>query len=432
MGQFFTPRNLLRIIWRRLPIMLLVLMIGLPAVVYYALNQPRVFEASAVIQIEPPQVVQTATQTAGPSADRQLDQIQAKLTSRDNLIEIVTRLNLFPETESMSERVGDLRDSLEIIKLIDPAQQFRPDVQPTGLIIRVQMGDADQAAQVANDLTNSILAEAAQRAEERAIRTLDFFTDQEQRVTAEITVVEDEISAFKLTNAGSLPSDLTAQRDLLNTYREQMLALEREIIELETSVDRLRGEDADRQIALLEGQRNLIQGSIDAVEADLAAAPDVAQDLAALDRRLTQLEAEYETITTNRTEAVIREQLESQDQVERFEILEEALPPEVSISTSRRKLAMAGGVLVGFLALGLGFLMEISRPVIRNASQLEAQLGIQPVITVPHITSRVQRQRRVLGFMALAGGLVALPMLLLGGLRDVVMRLFGGGSPASP
>lgn len=432
MGQFFTPRNLLRVIWRRLPIMILVLMIGLPAVVYYALNQPRVYEASAVIQIEPPQVVQTPTQSAGPSADRQLDQIQAKLTSRNNLIEIITRLNLFPATESMNERVGDLRDSLEIIKLIDPAQQFRPDVQPTGLIIRVRMGDADQAARVANDLTTSILAEAAERAEERAIRTLDFFTEQEQRVTEQINVVEDEISAFKLANSGSLPSDLTAQRDLLNTYREQMLALERDIIELETSVDRLRGEDADRQIALLEGQRNLIQSSIDGVETDLDAAPDVEQQLAALDRTLEQLEAEFQTITTNRTEAIIREQLESQDQVERFEILEDAQPPEVSISASRTKLAMAGGVFVGFLALGLGFLMEISRPVIRNASQLEAQLGIQPVITVPHISSRVQRRRRLVGFLALVAGLVALPMLLLTGLRDLVLRMVGAGAPASP
>lgn len=432
MGQFFSPRNLLRIIWRRLPIILLVLIIGLPLAVFFALNQERQYEAIAAIQIEAPQVVQSANQAVITSASTsEVDLIQQQLGSRDHMIEVITRLGLFPEEDSMIEKVSMLRGAVEITKLIDPSQQFRPDATPSGLIINVRMSDPDEAALVANDFLDAILNEAAQRSEERAERTLAFFVAQEDRVAGQIGQVESELAAFKEANRGSLPTELTSQRDRLNTLQEQLLVLGQQVIELETSTDRLRGEDRDRQVALLAQQQALIQSNIDEVEADLARAPEVERNLSSLDRRLEQLETEFEAITTNKTEATIREQLESQDQAERYEVLERAVVPEYAVSTSRSKLAIAGGFVVGLLALAAAFAMEISRPVIRNAAQLEAQLGLQPVITVPHLSGSAMRRRQIAGVLAAVVAIIAIPMWFLFGLKDVILRLFGGSPAAS-
>ena len=432
MGQFFSPRNLLRIVWRRLPVILLILMIGLPMAVYFALNQPRLYEATAAIQIEAPQVVQSANQAVITSASTsEVELIQQQLGSRDHMIEVITRLGLFPEVDSMIEKVGMLRGAVDITKMIDPSQAFRPDATPSGLIITVRLGDADQAALVANDFLDAILNEAEQRSADRAERTLAFFVAQEERVSAQITEVEAELAAFKEANTGSLPTEMTSQQDRLNTLRETLLELGQQVIEIETSTDRLRDEERARQVQLLTQQQALIQSNIDEVERALARAPEVERNLSSLDRRLEQLETEFESITTNKTEATIREQLESQDQAERYEVLERAVPPEFAVSTSRTKLAMAGGFVVGMLALGAAFALEMSRPVIRNAAQLEAQLGVQAVITVPHLSSRAQRRRQLAGVAALLVAALSIPLWFALGLKDVVLRLFGGTPAAS-
>ena len=412
MSQFFSPRNILRMLWRRAIVILLILAIGLPLAVWFALKQPRLYEAIAVIQIEAPEVTDPTAMATAPSADSRLELIQQKLMSRDHMLGVIDRLGLFEAPISPIEKVGLLRGAVSIVKLIDPAAAFRPDVQPSGLIITVRLGDPEQAAAVANDFLQAILDEARTRADSRAERTLEFFTAEEARVDAEIAAAEQAIADFKTANAAALPENIGAARDRLTTLRESATALEQQLIELETVSDRQRAEETARQRTLLEQQRALIDGRIAGAEAALARAPEVERALSALDRRLEQLEAEYVVITTSRTEAAMAQLIESQDQAERFEVLETAIVPDYPISASRRKIAMAGAVAAGMLALGVAFLIEFSNPVIRNAAQLEAQLGLRPVVTIPHLHSRVQRRRR-------RAGLAALLALLLAGLAGV-------------
>ena len=395
MSHFFTLRNLLRVLWRRLPLIVLFLAIGLPLSVWFALSQPRLYEATAIIQIETPQISETAIRNAvGPAADTQLDLIQQKLTSRDRMADIVTRFDLFSRDLSINERVGLLRGAVVIDKLIDPSQAFRPDVTPSGLVITVRLDDADRAAAVANDLLEAILAEADSRAQGRAARTLDFFVAEEARVADQIAGVETERAAFKQENTDALPENLAAQQDRLTTLLEARTAIDRQLIELRTGADRLREDYVTQQTALLEQQRSLLDGNIVRLQDAIAAAPEVERQLSALDRRLTQLDAEYQVITAARTEAAMAQLLETQDQAERFEVLETAIPPENPVSASRRNLALAGGILTVIAALALVFAIELTTPVIRNADQLEAELGIRPVITIPHLRGRTDRRRR--------------------------------------
>ena len=423
MGQMFTPANIMRIIWRRLPVMLLVLIIGLPLVVWYAISQPKVYEAQSIIQIETPQVVGPTTGTTVPGAPSQIDLIQQQLTSRDSLLAAINELGLFDGAGEMSdsEKVGQLREAMQIVKLIDPAQAFNPNVQPSGLIITVRLGDPEQAADTANYFLNAILTEAEVRADETAADTLAFFQSQVARVQANINEVEDEIALFKEANAGSLPTEQTAQQDRLTELNQQMLAIDQQIIELQTNSDRVREEELARQLTLLDQQRARYETDANEIRAAIAAAPAVERELSGLERELDQLESELETITTERTQAEIRDQLESRDQAARYQVLETAIVPEFSISTSRTKLAVAGGLFVGFCALAIGILVEILNPVIRNAAQLEAQLGIQPVITVPHLRRPGSNGRTIVGMLAILAGFLAVIAWVFLGLRELVL-----------
>lgn len=400
---------------RRAWLVVLVLMIGIPAAVLYALTRPQLFEATAVIQIEAPQVAATsATQPAPASqADTQLDLIQQKLMSRDVLTGIIAKFEIFPADVPLIQQVALLRGAVTITKLIDPAQAFQPNAQPSGLTITVRLPVAQQAADVANEFLAGILAEAQSRSQGRASRTLAFFEAEEARVSAQIDAAEADFARFKEANGASLPDGITGQRDQQSRLVQSRIALDQQIIELQTNADRLREEEVTRQNTLLEQQRNLIDQNIATIQTALDAAPEVQRQYSAFDRQLGQLQEEFRVITTRRTEAAMNQLLETQDQAARFEVLETAIPPDYSVSASRKKLALAGAVFSGLLALGLAFGVEMLNPAIRTAAQLERQLGVQAVIVIPHLTNRRTIRYRWLRRFALFTAIVAAVALAL-------------------
>ena len=411
MGQISTLSDVLGLLRRRAWLIVLILMIGLPAAVFYALGRPQLFEATAVIQIEAPQVAATsATQPApAPQGDTQLDLIQQKLMTRDVLIGMIEKFGIFPADMPLTEQVAQLRGAVTITKLIDPAQAFQPNVQPTGLSITVRLANAQQAADVANEFLAGILAEAQSRSESRATRTLEFFVAEEARISAEIDAAETAFAHFKEANGASLPDGVIGQRDQQSRLVQSRIALDQQIIQLQTNSDRLREEEVARQNDLLEQQRNLIDQNIATIQAALDAAPEVQRQFSAFDRQIGQLQEEFRVITTRRTEAAMNQLLETQDQAARFEVLETAIVPEFSVSASRKKVALAGAVLSGLLALGLAFAVDLMNPAIRTAAQLERELGVQAVVVIPHLINRQGSRNRLwsllLVLLAVAGGI---------------------------
>lgn len=426
MGPIGNLRDLVAALWRKAWLIALVLVVGLPAVYQFAISQPRVYEATAVIQIEAPEiVVTTGGQVQGLTADGQLDLITQHLMSRDNIVALVDALALFPDLPTMTERVGALRQSVTITKLVDPAQSWRPEVQPTGLSITARMGDPDQAAAAANAFLDQIIAENRARSEGRATRTLAFIQSEEARVAAEVSRVEGEIATFRATNLESLPEGVTAQRDRLATLSSAELELERQMAELQAARDRMRAEDIAAQEAQFTGQLALVARDIAAVEAAIAAAPEVERQLTALTRTLDQLVAELTVLTTQRTEAATAQLLSSQEESDRFQILETALPPEYPVSASRFKIALAGGFAVGLLALGLAVALEVFQPAIRTAEQLERQLGIQAVIVVPRLRNRRGRLLRRLSWLGAALAAIAAAIWAMGNWGRALLGLLG-------
>ena len=408
MGHLASPRGFLRMIFRRMPLILAIVIAGCMASVWFALSRPKLFEATAVIQIETPQVAeQLAGQAMAAGAENQLELIKQKLMSRDNMIAVIDEFGLFEGNMPITEKVFLLRESVTIFELLDQSQSWRPDIHPSGLVILVRLDDAEKAAAVANNFLDSIVDEARARSEGRAARTLEFFVAEEARVSTEIEEVEAIIAEFKQVNVASLPEGLASQRDRLTRMVESQIEIDQQLIALETSSDRLRDDERDRQRALLNQQRTLISDTITDIETALAAAPEIERRLSALSRQLEQLNTEYEVVTQRRTEAAMNQQLEEQNQAERFEVLETAIVPEFPITASRRKIALAGGMAAVALALAAAVVAELAGGRIRTASQLEAQLGVRPVIVVPTLETRSRRRRRRFGILALIAALLA-------------------------
>ncbi|MDF1802039.1 GumC family protein [Thalassovita sp.] len=413
MGQTFSISAIVRILLRRFWMIVLITGFGTGAAVLYALSRPAVFEATAVIQIEVAQVESNITTPGAPrsnAVETRIKLIEQKLMSRDSLIQVIEKFDLFggDPSISMAQKVGLMRGAAQIQELLDPEQAWRPGVQPSGLIITVRMGDAQLAADVANDLLARVLVEGKSRRAGRATRTLAFFEAEETRVSAEIAALEQELATYKTQHQASLPTNLVNQQTQLTRLKETQLEIERKLIELQTQSDRIRAEDMARQTNLLRQQRLLLEERMVIIERALAGAPEVERQLSAMERQLSQLQDELRLVSTRRTEAAMNQQLESQNQFERFEVLETAIVPEYPISSGRRKLAIVGAMGSGMLAVGLALGLEFMHSGIRSAAQLQRELNIRPVVVIPNLDRQKARRRRrlawVTGLLALIAG----------------------------
>ena len=397
----------LRMFRRRALIMAVVVVCGCIMSLLYALNRPAIYEATAVIQIEAPQVAASVpgsgTITTSNNRNR-LKLIEQKLMSRDSVLAVVEKFDLFNGAPLPdAEKVNNLREAVRIMELIDPSQAWRSDVQPSGLVITARLGDAQQAADIANEFLAQVLVEGKKRSESQATQTLAFFQAEEARIAAAIEGLEIEFARFKEQNAESLPSVISDQRSQLVRLQENQLELENQLIQLETSGERLRAGERARQSQILGQQIALVTERIATIEASVRAAPEVERIFTLMARQLDQLQSEYGLITTRRTEAAMTQQLESQDQFERFEVLETALVPQYAVSSGKRKLAMAGGVASVIGAVALAFLLDLLSPVLRTSRHVERELDIRPVVIIPEM----KRPRRGLNLFRAAPASVA-------------------------
>ncbi|SMX32915.1 GumC family protein [Maliponia aquimaris] len=419
MNQFQSFGEVLSALRRRLVLILTVTFLGCLLSLNYALGQTRIYEATAVVQIEDAQVPDqmAGALAANTDAARRLRLIEQRLMARDNLLRVMDRYALFTADPSMTqgERIGRMRDAVRITPLINAAQQFAPGGNvPSGLLISVQLDDPQKAADVANWLMTSVIDQSRDRNASRARDTFAFFAAEEARVRAEIEALEGRIAEFKRANADQLPSGLADLRSQLSSLRDTDLDLDQQLLALETATDRTRDEVRQRQAAALTEQKALIATRIGQIETLISGAPEVERALNGLEREMSKLQEQYEVITRRQAEAELGQMLEDRQATDRFEVLETALPPEYAISRSRKKLALMGAVVSLVAGLGLAFAVEVMNPVIRSAAQMERVLGLQPVVAIPVIRTPRDRWTRGLKLAAKLTGVLA---LLAAGLR---------------
>ena len=429
MGNIQTLADVLAMVRRRILPMLAVVLLGSVITLLAVLRMPHVYETAAVLQVELPRVAaDTATGDVVSRSSQRLQLLEQELTSRDSLAAMIQKHGLFTDTPGLTptEKVAALRMSIRIETVRAGQNTFGVEQPVSAMLIVVQLGDRQKAADVANDLAARVLDLTAQRQSERVRETLEFYEAEEGRLGLAIAALEAEITAFKNANVDALPEGMQGRREELGrldaTLRDldlQLLALDQELTALTS-----RGTPRiieQRQIAVLEAQIAGLQTQRQAaatrraeVEAAINRAPMVETQLGTFARRLQQVQDQYSVITRRRAEAETTQRLDSERQTERFDLLEAALPPDYPLASGRRRIMVFGVFASAMLALGLAFVMELRNPVLRSARQMERTLELRPVIALPTLSTpqsrRTGRLRRIAaaGMLALAGAAAAL------------------------
>lgn len=243
-------RFYLSIFLRRLPWFVLMLALGSAAGLTLARVLPTVYVAQARLVVESEQIPDSlAASTVQIPATEQLQIVQQRILTRDRLIEMANRLQIYAATPGQApprpmtgdEIVADLRARIQI--RVTGGDVRRGPAQAVLVTVGFEAPTAALAAAVANEVVTMILREDVGMRTAVARQTLDFFAQEVQRLDQELARKGAEILAFKEANKTALPDSLDFRRSQQAGAQERLVALgrqEAELRERRAQIERLK------------------------------------------------------------------------------------------------------------------------------------------------------------------------------------------------
>ncbi|MEZ5893842.1 MAG: hypothetical protein R3C58_11965 [Parvularculaceae bacterium] len=212
-----------------------------------------------------------------------------------------------------------------------------------------------------------------------------------------LTVAEDKLNAAEDAETPD-PEAVAAAEAGVETAREALSArIAEEMRKGTTDIAgvQLEGRIAviDNRIRMLTKQSAATEKQIADLEARIAKTPEIERGLAALTRDHDNIFSEYQDVLAKQQDAQLAENLEQNQQAEKFSILEPALRPDKPSSPDRPKLIVAAL----FASLGAGgasaLAFELLRARIRGRSHIASIIGGQPIAVIPYIHAESDRRK---------------------------------------
>lgn len=431
MGPIQTVEELFDFLRRRAWLIGGLLALGAVLSVAYALSQPHIYRASATLQIETPRVADTlAPSTVEESAPRRLKASEQRILARDNLLRLIETYGLFAEAPALTdqERVVRMREAMQFHYLETRTGPGPMDTEVTGVAISVEAEAPDLAVRLAEEVVQQMQAISREARRDRTRTTAEFFAEREETLAAEIAALEARIAQLKADNDLTVTGALEFRRTELTTLQQAMLEIERDRVRVQSEIAALRGQDrvriVQRQIDALESelssldtQRQMLLARSGELSRAIRTLPAAEQQLSLMESQLERLREQHVLALQNRADAETAHRLELSGQAERLRLLEAPVLPDYPVAPGRKKIAAKGAALSLVLALIAAFVLELRHPVIRTAAQMERELGLVPVVSIPPLPAPGDPPRpRLMNKAAMVGGagLVVLVVATLG------------------
>ena len=225
---------------RRLPLVLTIIVLGTLVSLYLIASAPRVYEASAVIQIDTPAAVNPGDDSSLP-ASRRVQLIEQRLMARANIRDVIQRLDLFHDRPDLSEteRIGAVRSSTRIESVAAPGVSPESSMSLAAIIITSRAETPALAAALANDFANSVVNRDRENRQARIVEARNYLTSEEQRLSQALADLDRQLAEYSSRNEDSLPSaqeylqtELTQLGESENTLDREIMALQREQLAL--------------------------------------------------------------------------------------------------------------------------------------------------------------------------------------------------------
>lgn len=299
-------RHYLGVFWRRFPYFIVVASLCASIGLTLAVILPAEYSARATLLIESAQIPEElAASTVVTVATEQLEIIEQRLMTRQNLLDVANRLEIYPEDSELSASaiVADLRSRTTF-------ESSEGRGRATILRISFAGTSSNQAAEVTNEFVTLILQENIESRTNRAGDTLEFFEQEVERLGSDLDTQSERILDFKTENADALPeseeflrSQRTTTQDRVNQLAREITALEEQRLRIVEIYERTGGFASD-EVALSPQEQALLQARADLENALLVFSAQNPK-VKLLQARVAQLEQKMagetstETVETN-------------------------------------------------------------------------------------------------------------------------------------
>ncbi|WP_299609857.1 Wzz/FepE/Etk N-terminal domain-containing protein [uncultured Tateyamaria sp.] len=218
----------LRFYWmlllRRMPLMMVLVLLCSGIAVFAAFTLPPVYSSMARLQVEAPKItIELGRNVVETEAAEQLQVIEEQLLTRANLLDIAQKYGVFDDIGDMTPDriVGAMREATSI-------RRSSGSNQATLMSISFTASRGQVAAEVVNDYVTLVLEANSSFRRERVENTVSFFAQETDRLADEIDAQSNRIIAFKNANVEALPEDLLYRQDRQSTLQERLSRLEQE------------------------------------------------------------------------------------------------------------------------------------------------------------------------------------------------------------
>ncbi|MBU2357775.1 MAG: lipopolysaccharide biosynthesis protein [Alphaproteobacteria bacterium] len=227
-------RFYLSLFLRRLHWFLLFVIVGSAAGLTLAKVLPPVFIAKARLLVESEQIPDNlAASTVQTEATEQLEIIQQRILTRDTLLDMANRFNIYADASGGTAPrvdadtiVKDMRQRITI--QTTGGTGSRGPVRATLVAVSFQAKQASLAATVTNELVTQILREDISMRTGSARQTLEFFQQEVSRLDTELSTRGSAILTFQEANQEALPDSLDFRRTQQTANQERLLQLNRD------------------------------------------------------------------------------------------------------------------------------------------------------------------------------------------------------------
>ncbi len=242
------------VIKRRLPLGMFALSSLLLVTIGAALGLPSVYQSRAVILIEQQEIPQDLVRSMVTSfADQRIQVISQRVLTNANLSSIIEKYDLYAKDRKdkpLETVVEEMRDDIAVTPIsadvVDP-KQGRAVQATIAFDLSFQSERAETAQRVANELVSLFLNENLRQRQETSTQTLNFLTEEGEKLRKQVADVEERLAKFKERNHDQLPELQSINLEMKNRLESDIRQVDNQISSLEQQRVYLESELAQQQ-----------------------------------------------------------------------------------------------------------------------------------------------------------------------------------------
>lgn len=231
-----TFKDYINILQRQKLWMLATIFIVFAASVAVAYVLPSIYRSNATILIEQQEISQELVRSTVTSfADQRIQIISQRVMTRANLLDIIKKFNLYEKeqetmlTESLIARMRkDISMDMVSADVIDP-RSGRSTQATIAFTVSYTNKSPLLAQKVTNELTSLYLNENLKSRTRQAVEATSFISDEAQRISNQMTSLEQELAEFKERNSGKLPELFQMNQQLMDRTDRELTEVERQL-----------------------------------------------------------------------------------------------------------------------------------------------------------------------------------------------------------